>query len=87
MIGATSHLGSAAAVAVPARGVDEFEAPLTSARRRVDVIVERATRMLIARIRGEAIDSEGFNPELVVRGSTAPPRPRDSANADNRLFL
>jgi len=75
------------AVAVPARGVDEFEAPLTSARRRVDVIVERATRMLIAPIGGEAIESEGFNPELVVRGSTAPPRPRDSANADNRLFL
>ena len=50
--------------------------PLTTARQRADVIVERATRMLIARIRGERIDNEGFNPELVVRGSTAPPRPR-----------
>jgi len=50
--------------------------PLTTARQRADIIVERATRMLIARIRGEAVDNEGFNPELVVRGSTAPPRPR-----------
>jgi len=50
--------------------------PLTTARQRADIIVEHATRMLIARIRGEAIDNEGFNPELVVRGSTAPPRPR-----------
>ncbi|MGN6788125.1 MAG: LacI family DNA-binding transcriptional regulator [Rhodanobacteraceae bacterium] len=50
--------------------------PLTTARQRADVIVERATRMLIAGIRGERIDNEGFNPELVVRGSTAPPRPR-----------
>ena len=50
--------------------------PLTTARQRADVIVERATRMLIARIRGEEVDDEGFNPELVVRGSTAPPRPK-----------
>jgi LacI family transcriptional regulator len=50
--------------------------PLTTARQRADVIVERATRMLIARIRGEHVDNEGFNPELVVRGSTAPPRPK-----------
>ncbi|HEX7128682.1 MAG TPA: LacI family DNA-binding transcriptional regulator [Rhodanobacteraceae bacterium] len=50
--------------------------PLTTARQRADVIVERATRMLIARIRGEQVANQGFNPELVVRGSTAPPRPR-----------
>jgi LacI family transcriptional regulator len=50
--------------------------PLTTARQRADIIVERATRMLIARIRGEDVDNEGFNPELVVRGSTAPPRPK-----------
>jgi LacI family transcriptional regulator len=50
--------------------------PLTTARQRADIIVERATRMLIARIRGETVDNESFNPELVVRGSTAPPRPR-----------
>lgn len=50
--------------------------PLTTARQRADVIVERATRMLIARIRGEEVDNVGFNPELVVRGSTAPPRPK-----------
>lgn len=50
--------------------------PLTTARQRADIIVERATRMLIARIRGEHVDNEGFNPELVVRGSTAPPRPK-----------
>jgi len=50
--------------------------PLTTARQRADVIVERATRMLIARIRGEPVGNEGFNPELVVRGSTAPPRPK-----------
>jgi LacI family transcriptional regulator len=50
--------------------------PLTTARQRADIIVERATRMLIARIRGGHVDNEGFNPELVVRGSTAPPRPK-----------
>jgi LacI family transcriptional regulator len=50
--------------------------PLTTARQRADVIVERATRMLIARINGSDVDNEGFNPELVVRGSTAPPRPK-----------
>ncbi|MGH8216809.1 MAG: LacI family DNA-binding transcriptional regulator [Rhodanobacteraceae bacterium] len=50
--------------------------PLTTARQRADVIVERATRMLIARIGGEDVRNEGFSPELVVRGSTAPPRPK-----------
>jgi len=50
--------------------------PLTTARQRADIIVERATRMLIARIGGGEVANEGFNPELVVRGSTAPPRPK-----------
>lgn len=50
--------------------------PLTTARQRADVIVERATRMLIARIKGHEVDNAGFAPELVVRGSTAPPRPK-----------
>jgi LacI family transcriptional regulator len=48
--------------------------PLTTARQRADIIVERATRMLIARISGDEVDDVGFSPELVVRGSTAPPR-------------
>ncbi|MGH8190602.1 MAG: LacI family DNA-binding transcriptional regulator [Rhodanobacteraceae bacterium] len=50
--------------------------PLTTARQRADIIVERATRMLIARISGNDVDNEGFSPELVVRGSTAPHRPK-----------
>ncbi|HET7931080.1 MAG TPA: LacI family DNA-binding transcriptional regulator [Rhodanobacteraceae bacterium] len=55
--------------------------PLTTARQRADVIVEHATRMLIARIRGETVANEGFSPELVVRGSTAPPRPKSRPRA------
>ena len=50
--------------------------PLTTARQRADVIVEHATRMLISRINGNTVDNSGFTPELVVRGSTAPPRPK-----------
>jgi len=49
---------------------------LTTSRQRTELIAERATRLLVAQIRGEEVQSEGFNPELVVRGSTAPPRPR-----------
>jgi LacI family transcriptional regulator len=48
--------------------------PLTTARQRTELIVERATRLLIAHIRGGRVANEGFKPELVVRGSTAPPR-------------
>jgi LacI family transcriptional regulator len=48
---------------------------LTTARQRTELIAERATRQLIASFRGEPIGNEGFSPELVVRGSTAPPRP------------
>ncbi|MGH8146338.1 MAG: LacI family DNA-binding transcriptional regulator [Rhodanobacteraceae bacterium] len=49
---------------------------LTTSRQRTERIAEHATRLLIARLRGEVIENEGFSPELVVRGSTAPPRPR-----------
>ncbi|MEY2151391.1 LacI family DNA-binding transcriptional regulator [Rhodanobacter sp. 115] len=48
--------------------------PLTTARQPEDLIIERATRLLIAHIRGGKVENEGFKPELVVRGSTAPPR-------------
>lgn len=48
--------------------------PLTTARQPEDLIVERATRLLIAHIREGKVENEGFKPELVVRGSTAPPR-------------
>lgn len=58
--------------------------PLTTARQRADVIVERATRMLIARIRGEHVDNQGFCPELVARGSTAPPRSRARSRQGKR---
>lgn len=50
--------------------------PLTTARQRADAIVERATRMLVAQINGNTVENSGFTPELVVRGSTAPPRPK-----------
>lgn len=49
---------------------------LTTSRQRTELIAERATRLLIAQIHGEQVANEGFSPELVVRGSTAPPRPR-----------
>lgn len=49
---------------------------LTTSRQRTELIADHATRQLIAQLRGEHVDNEGFSPELVVRGSTAPPRPR-----------
>ncbi len=49
---------------------------LTTARQLTEQIAQHATRLLIARLRGGDIGNEGFSPELVVRGSTAPPRPR-----------
>lgn len=49
---------------------------LTTSRQRTEFIAEHATRLLIASIHGGDVDNEGFSPELVVRGSTAPPRPR-----------
>jgi LacI family transcriptional regulator len=52
---------------------------LTTARQATDDIARHAARLLISQLRqgGDAISNEGFSPELVVRGSTAPPRPRD----------
>ncbi|HEX7325221.1 MAG TPA: LacI family DNA-binding transcriptional regulator [Rhodanobacteraceae bacterium] len=49
--------------------------PLTTARQPADDIVDTASRMLITRIGGKEADDVGFTPELVVRGSTAPPQP------------
>jgi LacI family transcriptional regulator len=53
---------------------------LTTARQATDVIAQHATRLLLAQVRkdngGTAPRNEGFSPELVVRGSTAPPRPQ-----------
>lgn len=49
---------------------------LTTARQRTELIAEHAARLLIARIHGNEVENEGFKPELIVRGSTAPPRPR-----------
>ncbi|HEX7369001.1 MAG TPA: LacI family DNA-binding transcriptional regulator [Rhodanobacteraceae bacterium] len=49
---------------------------LTTSRQRTEQIAEHATRLLISRIHGGNVENEGFSPELVVRGSTAPPRPR-----------
>ena len=49
---------------------------LTTSRQRTEVIAQHAARILIAQIHGDDVRNEGFSPELVVRGSTAPPRPR-----------
>lgn len=48
--------------------------PLTTSRQRTDIVAERATRLLIATLRGKPVKNESFAPELVVRGSTAPPQ-------------
>ncbi|HET8898842.1 MAG TPA: LacI family DNA-binding transcriptional regulator [Rhodanobacteraceae bacterium] len=53
---------------------------LTTARQDTDEIARHATRLLLAQLQEDAshagLRNEGFSPELVVRGSTAPPRPR-----------
>ncbi|MGH8125155.1 MAG: LacI family DNA-binding transcriptional regulator [Rhodanobacteraceae bacterium] len=52
---------------------------LTTARQATAEIARHATRLLIAQLRDDAentVHNEGFSPELVVRGSTAPPRRR-----------
>ncbi len=52
---------------------------LTTASQATEDIANHATRLLIAQLREDSADevrSEGFSPRLVVRGSTAPPRPR-----------
>jgi LacI family transcriptional regulator len=50
--------------------------PLTTVRQPLAEIGERATRLLVARIEGDASAREAHRaePELVVRGTTAPPR-------------
>jgi LacI family transcriptional regulator len=52
---------------------------LTTARQATETIAQHAARLLIAQLRGagDTIGNEGFSPELVVRGSTAPPRPQE----------
>ena len=57
--------------------------PLTTAKQATEDIARHAARMLIASLRQEtdpvaaqATHNQGFVPQLVVRGSTAPVRPR-----------
>ena len=57
--------------------------PLTTAKQATEDIARHAARLLIARLRQDAYDdhpmpvhNQGFTPQLVVRGSTAPMRPR-----------
>jgi LacI family transcriptional regulator len=57
--------------------------PLTTAKQATDDIAKQATRLLIAGLRQHAYTdnptpprNQGFLPQLVVRGSTAPLRPR-----------
>jgi len=56
---------------------------LTTAKQATEEIARHAARLLIARLRVDAYDdhpipvhNQGFAPQLVVRGSTAPMRPR-----------
>ncbi|WDS35452.1 LacI family DNA-binding transcriptional regulator [Pseudoxanthomonas sp.] len=56
--------------------------PLTTAKQATEDIAKHAARLLIARLRQDAYDespiamhNQGFTPQLVVRGSTAPMRP------------
>ena len=56
---------------------------LTTAKQATEEIARHAARLLIARLRQDAYDdhpmpmhNQGFAPQLVVRGSTAPMRPR-----------
>ena len=57
--------------------------PLTTAKQATQDIAKQAARLLIAGLRSDAYDdhpsavhNQGFVPQLVVRGSTAPVRPR-----------
>jgi LacI family transcriptional regulator len=56
--------------------------PLTTAKQATEDIARQAARLLIARLRQDAyadtpiaLHNQGFTPQLVVRGSTAPVRP------------
>jgi LacI family transcriptional regulator len=74
-------------IAVPGRlsvvGVDDrpqsalMTPPLTTLRQPFDKVGEEATRLLIQRVAGKPVPAMRhlFTPELVVRGSTAPPSP------------
>lgn len=48
--------------------------PLTTARQPADVIAAHATRLLVTQLNGGEAHNERFDPELVVRSSTAPPK-------------
>ena len=57
--------------------------PLTTAKQATEDIARHAARLLIAQLRSDAYDdaplqlqNQGFVPQLVVRGSTAPMRPQ-----------
>ncbi len=52
--------------------------PLTTAKQATEEIARHAARRLLDEIREQPVQTrnEGFSPELVVRGSTAPPRPK-----------
>ncbi len=53
--------------------------PLTTAKQATEEIARHAARRLLQEIREQPAThapNEGFNPQLVVRGSTAPPRPK-----------
>ena len=53
--------------------------PLTTAKQATEDIGRHAARRLLQEIREQSpatLPNQGFSPELVVRGSTAPPRPK-----------
>ncbi len=52
---------------------------LTTAHQSMETVAEHAGRRLIAQLQegGQRVQNEGYSPSLVVRGSTAPPKPRD----------
>ncbi len=63
---------------------------LTTAKQATEEIARHAARLLIARLRQDAYDdhpmpvhNQGFAPQLVVRGSTAPMRPRPPESRPN----
>lgn len=56
---------------------------LTTARQATSDIARHATRLLIAQLDQDTegkVRNEGFSPELVIRGSTAPPRRRQGTD-------
>ena len=62
---------------------------LTTAKQATEDIARHAARLLISGLREDAYDehpmsvlNQGFVPQLVVRGSTAPMRPRSVAHGD-----